>query len=254
MTTRIFITGASSGLGRGLALGYAAPGVTLGLLSRRAGALREVAQEGTRRGAKVVVLPGDVRDTEQMQAAADAFLSETGGVDIAIANAGIGEPRDDQRLSAAEVAGVLGTNLLGVTNTLLPFVPAMRRGNRGTLVAVASMAGFRALPGSLSYSTAKAAVMCFMEGLGQELASTEIATVCLCPGFVRTEITARNDFHMPFLLECDDACRRMRKAIARRRSRYVFPLPMRLLSGPLRLAPQAVLHWVSPKSVTKTHP
>jgi short-subunit dehydrogenase len=244
---RALITGASSGLGEGLARLYGAPGATIGLVGRREEALRKLAAELEQKGARPLIYPADVRDTEIMAETARHFFEHAGGCDVVIANAGIGEGRRDQRFDSRAAAEVLHVNVIGLTNTLLPWVELMRAQGSGTLVGMASIAGYRAIVGSLSYSASKAAVMTFMEGLQMELDGTGVHAMAICPGFVRTPLTDKNDFKMPFRIECDDACLRMKKAIDAKKRHYTFPLPMLLAAQLMRVAPQWVLKRSSPR-------
>jgi short-subunit dehydrogenase len=235
---RIFLTGASSGLGRGLALELAGPDRALGLVARRSELLEELSRQLRARGSEALVLPADVSSTERMAQAAHEFLEWAGGVDLVLANAGIGEGRRSERVDAARVAQVFTVNVIGVANTLLPWVAPMRAQGSGILAAVSSVAGFRALPGSVSYSASKAAVTTFVEGLRMELHGSGVHAMTLCPGFVRTPLTDKNDFSMPFLMDCERACRLMVRAIERRETTYVFPWQMRLASKLLRHGPE----------------
>ncbi len=244
---RIFITGASSGIGRGLAFEYARPNVKLGLLSRRGDVLEELCAELRKRGADAAPYPADVRDTDAVGEAARRFLAWAGGADLVIANAGIGERADGNRTDPRRVAEVMNVNVVGVTNTVLPFVEPMRRANAGTLVAISSVAGHRALPGSVSYSASKAAVITFMDGLRMELHGSGVHAMTICPGFVRTPLTDLNRYSMPFLLECEEACRIIRKAIERRANTFTFPWQMRGLTPVIKHAPEWVLRKAAPK-------
>lgn len=239
--TRVFLTGASSGIGRGLALQLARPGGRIGLVARRQPELEELAAELDRRGCRALVLPVDVRDTDAMRDAAQEFATWAGGADLVIANAGIGEGRRGERFDPQRVAEVFSVNVIGVSNTVLPFVELMRAQGYGTLAAVASVAGLRALPGSTSYSASKAAVLTFMDSLRMELHGTGVHAMTLCPGFVRTPLTDKNAFSMPFLMECERACELMVSAIQRRVNTYVFPWQMRVLGAILRYGPEALV-------------
>lgn len=244
------MTGASSGLGRGLALELARPGRSIALVARRRDLLDELATELEARGCTPLVLPGDVRDTTLMGQLAERFLDWAGGVDLVIGNAGIGEGRRVTRIDPQRVAEVVSINALGVTNTVLPFVGPMRDQQSGTLVAVGSVAGFRAMPGSLSYSASKAFVATFMEGLRMELHGSGVHAMTLCPGFIRTPLTDQNDFAMPFLMDCESACRLMVDAIERREDTYVFPWQMRLASALLRHGPEWFVRRVASRGRT----
>lgn len=244
---RALITGASSGLGEGLARLYAEPGAVLGLVGRREDALQRLAAQVEQQGARAVIYSADVRDTAKMEETAHRFLDFAGGCDVVIANAGIGEGPSAVRCDSRAAAEVLHINVIGLTNTLLPWVDLMQKQGWGTLVGMASVAGYRAIPGSLSYSASKAAVMTFMEGLQMELDGTGVHAMTICPGFVRTPLTDKNDFSMPFRIECEDACLRMKKAIDAKKRQYTFPLPMFLAAQILRVAPQWLLKQSSPR-------
>jgi short-subunit dehydrogenase len=244
---RVLITGASSGLGKGLALAYAESGNVLGLVARREDALQEVARAANERGARSIVLKADVRDADAMNEAVASFSERAGGIDIAIANAGVSEGRNDERIDAKRAAQLFEINVIGVSNTLLPCVGRMVEQGSGTLVGMSSVAGYRAIPGSLCYSTSKAAVITFMEGLEMELSGSGVHAMSLCPGFVRTPLTDKNEFSMPFMIECDDACARMKRAIDQKKSQYTFPLPMAVAAQIMRVAPKWLLMRASPR-------
>ena len=159
--------------------------------------------------------------------------------DIVIANAGV------SRGTLTEVAAdlpdfraVFDTNVLGIVHTFHPFLAAMRAARRGTLVGVASVAGFRGLPGAAAYSASKAAAITYLESLRVEQAGTGVAVVTICPGYVATPLTARNRYPMPFLLTPDKAARLIARAIDRRKRFYVLPWPMALVGRGLRLMPR----------------
>lgn len=235
---RIFLTGASSGIGRGMALRLAKPGAALGLVARRRERLDELARELEGRGCRVLVLPADVRETASMTTAARQFLAWAGGADLVLANAGIGEGRRSERIDPERAGNVLSVNVLGVANTLFPFVAPLREQGAGILAAIGSVAGFRAMPGSLSYSASKAAVRTLLDGLRMELHGSGVHAMTLCPGFIRTPLTDKNTFDMPFLMECERACELMVRAIERRETTYVFPWQMRVAGFVLRNGPE----------------
>ena len=132
---------------------------------------------------------------------------------------------------------VMDTNVLGMVATLQPFVAPMRSRRSGTLVGIASVAGFRGLPGSGAYSASKSATITYLESLRAELHGSGVSVVTLCPGYSRTPMTAANPYRMPFLLEADDAARRIARAIAKRRRLAVIPWQMALVSVVLRNLP-----------------
>lgn len=238
---RVVITGATAGIGEALAHEYAAAGVTLGLTGRRADRLEAVAAACRAKGATVHTWPTDVVDQPGMQAMAREFLERAGGVDLVIANAGIGGPDRLERGDPAPIVRTLEVNVNGVVNTLVPFMPAMIAQRSGHLAAVASVAGFRAMPLRTTYSASKIAVRTLMEGWGMDLEPHGITVTSINPGFVESELTAKNRFPMPFILPTPAAARRIVRALRRRRRVYTFPLPMAVLARVLALAPRWVV-------------
>lgn len=234
---RVFITGASSGIGEALARHYAAQGASLGLFARRASELARVAR--TLAPARVECYAGDVRDAAALERAANAFTARVGVPDVVVANAGIstgtvtGHAED---LSAFE--RVFDTNVLGMVNTFHPFITPMRERRHGTLVGIASVAGFRGLPGSGAYSASKAAAIAYLESLRVELRAARIAVVTVCPGYIATPMTDGNPYPMPFLMQPDVAARKIARAIARRKRFYVLPWPMALAGAVFRALPR----------------
>ena len=232
---RIVITGASAGIGEALARHYAAPDTVIGLIARR----REPMQ------ALAAALPGrceihvlDVTDGAALERAARDFCARHGAPDLVIANAGvsIGTHGDDPS-DVAKLRRVLEVNVVGLAATLAAFAPAMRAAGRGTLCGIASVAGFRGLPGAGAYSASKAAAIKWLESLRAELAGSGVAVVTICPGYIDTPMTRVNRYRMPFLLSAEEAARRFARAIAARRRLVVIPWQMALVSVLLRLAP-----------------
>jgi short-subunit dehydrogenase len=248
---RVFITGASSGLGEGLARHYATPGAVIGLCARRAALLSELGQEIAGRGARAIVHAVDVGDTTGMEKAAAEFAAECGGVDLVIANAGIGIPHQTREGKSEPIARLMRVNVIGVTNTVVPFVPVMVKQGSGTLAAVGSVAGYRGLPGRAAYSASKAAVVTFMDALRLDLHGTGVHAMTLCPGFVHTPLTASTSGKLPFVISCDEAVAQMTAAIERRVPTFTFPWQMRIVSRVLRLIPETVLRRLSPPARTQ---
>ncbi len=155
-----------------------------------------------------------------------------------IANAGISAGTAGEYIEdIAKLRRVLEVNVIGMAATLAAFAPAMRRAGRGTLVCVASVAGFRGLAGNGAYSASKAAARIWTESLRTELYGSGVSVVCICPGYVDTPLTRVNRFRMPFLLSADAAAPRIARAIAARRRVAVIPWQMALVSIVLRALP-----------------
>lgn len=243
---RVFITGASSGLGEGLARHYGRSGASIGLLARRRELLDDLARALREGGARAEVYAADVADSAAVQQAVDAFVGVAGGADLVIANAGVTIKNSLMKGDAESVARLLAVNVIGVTNTLIPFVPVMLRQKTGTLVAVSSVAGYRGLPGRAAYSASKAAVTTFMDGLRMSLHGTGVHAMALCPGFIRTPMTATLSSPPPFQIEVDEAVRLMARAVDARRDTYVLPWQMSLIRHVLGVAPEWVVRRMTP--------
>lgn len=223
----VLITGASSGLGRALALQCAAPGVELHLSGRDATRLEAVAAACRARGAAAQARVLDVRDA----AAMEAWIAAAGQLDLVVANAGISAGTGDGRPeSAAQTRVVFAANLDGVLNTVMPALAAMRMqapgadGVRGRIGVVASIAAFVPAPGAPAYCASKAAVDVWTVAAAAATARREgVLMTSICPGYVRTAMTARNRFLMPGLMDADRAARIMLRGLAAGRRRIVFP-------------------------------
>lgn len=234
---RVFLTGASSGLGEALAAHYAREGATLGLFARRETELARLA--ASLAPATVATYVGDVREPADLARAATDFMSRFGVPDVVIANAGISRGTlTDEPDDIAAFKAVLETNVLGMVHTFAPFVRPMRDARSGVLAGIASVAGFRGLPGSGAYCGSKSAAITYLESLRVELRGSGVAVVTVCPGFIATPLTARNPYRMPFLLTPDKAAALTASAIARRKRFYVLPWQMALFSRVLRCLPR----------------
>lgn len=237
---KVVVTGASDGIGAAIAREYAARGATLGLMARRQEQLRALASslEDSFKSS-VASYAVDVRDGPALAAAAADFTSRFGLPDIVIANAGVSAGNLTEIADDIETCQwILDVNVMGIVKTFQPFLEPMRAAGQGVLVGIASVAGIRGLPGSGAYCASKAAAISYLESLRVELRGSGVSVVTLCPGYVRTAMTARNPYAMPFLLEPDDAARRLIRAIGARRPYAVVPWQMGIVAGLLRLLPR----------------
>jgi short-subunit dehydrogenase len=239
------ITGASSGIGWALARVLAAEGCKVGLVARRRDKLEALAREISTAGGTAAVAAADVGDRKQTGTAVHEVAAQLGPVDLLIANAGVGMPTQLDPPNVADVEEMLRVNFLGVVYALEAVLPDMLRRGRGHVAAVSSLAAYKGLPGESGYCASKAAVNAYLEGLRIHLRDRGIAVTTICPGFVRTPMTAVNDFHMPWLLEADEAARRIVRALRRKRKVYNFPWQMSLLMKATRWAPD----WVMARSM-----
>lgn len=220
---RIVITGASSGIGRALAEAYAAPSVSLGLIGRDAVRLAEVADVCRARGATVDTVSLDVRDRTQVAGWLTAF-DTAAPIDLLIANAGISAGTGGMLgESPKQAQKIFAVNMDGVLNTLHPIIPRMIARKRGQLALMSSLAGFRGMPGAPAYSASKGVVRLYGEGLRGDLARHNIKVSVICPGFIRTPMTAVNNFPMPFIMDVNKAALRIIGGLARNQGRIAFP-------------------------------
>lgn len=231
----VFITGASSGLGQALARHYAAQGHVLGLVARRSERLQNLARELS---GFVHLYSADVRDRAALHGAARDFMSKAGSIDIVIANAGVSAGTLTECTDDFEVfKDIFDINVLAMVSTFEPFLPALIKQGHGTLVGIASVAGVRGLPGAGAYSASKSAVTTYCESLRLELKPKGIDVVTIAPGYVKSEMTARNPYGMPFLLEADEFARRAARAIDAKRRYAVIPWQMAIVARIMRVLP-----------------
>ena len=232
---RLFITGASSGIGEALARHYAAEDTEIGLFARRRELLETLAANLPGRTA---VYAADIADAAAVDAAAKDFLARFGTPDLVIANAGVSiGTRADSIADVDRLRRVLEVNVTGLAATLSAFAPSMRAAGRGTLCGIASVAGFRGLPGASAYSASKSAARTWLEALRVELAGSGVSVVTICPGYIDTPMTQVNRYRMPFIISAEEAARRFARAIAARKRLAVIPWQMALVSLLLRLVP-----------------
>lgn len=232
---RVVITGASSGIGLALARQYLERGAYVAAIARRGELLQVLAAEFPGR---IHCYALDVRNAVALREAAEDFIAHVGVPDVVIANAGVSVgtlteyPED---IDAFEQ--LVDINLLGIVKTFQPFVASMRNNGHATLVGIASVAGFRGLPGAGAYSASKAAAIAYLESLRVELHGSGVKVVTLCPGYIKTAMTEINPYPMPFILEADEAARRMVRVIDRQKSFAVIPWQMGMAGWLLKRLP-----------------
>ena len=246
---KVFLTGASSGLGEALAQHYARAGATVGLVARRAQRLEQLRAS----------LPGtacayvaDVRELPAMQRAAAAFIAAHGVPDIVIANAGVSHGTYTEIAEdAATFREIMDINVAGLVHTFQPFIAGMRERGDGQLVGIASVAGLRGIPYAGAYSASKAAAIKYLEALRVEMRKRGIAVTTICPGYVATEMTRDNPYRMPFLLSADEAARRFARVIAARRRYAIVPWQMAIVGRILQALPDALYDRLASKAGRK---
>lgn len=241
MTKRVFITGASSGIGAALARHYAEQGASLGLVARRADVLKQLAADlPNAQSHRCYAL--DVTDHAALAGAAADFISAGEGVDVVIANAGISlGTLTEHGEDFAVFEKIVATNLNATVATFSPFIAAMKlqaqRGRSARLVGIGSVAGMRGLPGAEAYSASKAAVITYCESLRLEMGKYGIKVVTLVPGYIKTPMTDVNTYPMPFLMPVDVFAAKAVAAVEHGTSYRVIPWQMGVVAKLLRLLP-----------------
>lgn len=249
---RVFITGASSGIGAALAREYAARGASLGLLARRGDRL-EALRAALPNPERHRVYAVDVLDRPRLAAAARDFIEAGGGADIVIACAGISHGTLTERADDLPVFdAVFATNVNATVATFAPFIAAMRaQANPCRLVGIGSVAGIRGMRGAGAYCASKAAVHSYCEALRLELRASNIRVVTIAPGYIATPMTSNNRFPMPFLMRADRFAAQAAAAIARGDSYRVLPWQMGIVARLLRLLPNALFDRAFARAPTK---
>ena len=241
----VLITGASSGIGAFLARELVRRGARVGLLARREEKLRQLAEELRRSGGRAAWSLADVVDPEELAQALDAVDAELGGTDVVVANAGYGGPDPPHKFKPGAAIKMYDTNLFGMLRLIDWALPRFLEAGRGHIVGVASVASFAGLTHTSAYSGSKAAMRIHLQALRVSLKDQGIAVTTICPGFVKSELTAKAPYSMPFLWETDRAAGYIADAMETRRGEVVFPWQMRLLKQfSVRLAPVAFLEWL----------
>ncbi len=235
----ILITGATSGLGWALAEIYAQEGNILFLTGRNSKRLNQITQICQSKQAKIISKIIDIKDSEAVKNWVDQIGKEF-GLDLVIANAGISAGTSSGSESENQIKEIFSTNIDGVLNTINPAITAMlpldldscrgkiigNRKYRGQIAIISSLAGFRGLPSSPAYSASKSCVRVYGEALRGSLAPLGIAVNVVCPGYIKTPMTAINDFPMPFLIDVKKAAQIIKKSLAKNKSRIAFPFPL----------------------------
>ena len=229
----IFITGGTTGIGWGLAQSYLKEGHRVAVCGRD---LTKISREDKAVYPELKGYELSVTDKVALKEAINDFAQ--GGLDIVIANAGISHGSKNRWPDHEVTEAIYQTNVLGVVNTFMPALEVFKPKGRGQLVAIASVAGFIGLPGASAYSGSKSAVIQMCESYALDLPRWGIDVTTICPGFIDTPLTRKNDHPMPFLMSCEKAVRKMRKAIEKRKVLYVFPWQMALAIHILRRIPR----------------
>ena len=226
-----WVVGASSGIGAAVARELLSRGATVAISARRKEQLHDVA------GGHMLVLAADVTDAASVAAAAARVRQELGPVDLAVLSAGYWKQMNPADWDTDVFDHHIRVNLTGMSNSIAALLPDMLQRHHGVIAGIASVAGYRGLPGSEAYGATKAAQINLLESLRVHTARTGVHVTTICPGFVRTDLTAGNPFPMPFIIDADQAARSICDGLERDRTEIVFPIRMALLMKTARLVP-----------------
>lgn len=258
---KVFITGASSGIGEALATEYAIrynnSDTTIGLVARRSEHLLKIQtslQETYQ--VKCTIYPLDVRDSAALATASENFMQQHGTPNVVVACAGVSRGTlTEYQADIAAFQAVMDINVMGLVHTFQPFIAAMREaaklGNVAQLVGIASVAGIRGLPGAGAYSASKAAAISYLESLRVEMAANNIAVTTIAPGYIRTPMTDVNQYKMPFLMDANIAAAKFVNAIESKRRFVVIPWQMSWVVRFMRFVPPFLWDWAMKKAPHK---
>jgi len=242
-----FITGASSGLGTGLAIRLAKEGYAVGLAARRADLLEELVAEIRSGGGKAQAFPCDVANRDQVLSSIRSCEDQLGPVDLLVANAGVSRNTRIEAFDGLDIEQIIRVNLMGAIYSTEGVLAGMLERDRGQIVAVASIAGFAGLPMSAAYSASKGGMINFFESLRIDLRGTGVDVTVITPGFVKTAMTSQNRHKMPFLMDLDLAIEVMVRAIRKRKKSLAFPRPLAAVVWGARFLPRPVYDWLASK-------
>ena len=228
------ITGASSGIGEAVAVELHRRGWRVGLIARREDKLRAIT-EGL--GEHAGFVTADVTDEDALTQAVRSLESSLGPCDLMLANAGIGDGRSARGFSSEATKGILRVNVDGVIHSFAAVLPGMMERGSGALAVTSSVAGFRGLPNFGAYSASKACVTALVEAMRVDLRRSNIKVTTIHPGFVVSELTERNAFSMPFLVQTPRAARIIANGLERGKAEINFPWQMICLMKIVKWAP-----------------
>jgi len=241
-----YVTGASSGLGAEIARELARRGARVVLAARRLERLDELCEQIRAAGGAADAAPVDVGDADAVRAEVARWDAELAGLDLVVANAGVGTSGHARDLSWDDLERVLRVNAVGAIATLHAGLARMLPRGRGTLAGISSVAAYRGLPTSGAYSASKACLSTYLETLRADLRGSGVRVVDVRPGFVRTEMTAGAAFPMPFLMGVEPATRRIVRGLERGTAQVAFPWPMQLALGVAQALPNALWRGLAP--------
>ncbi len=243
MTDVIWVTGASKGIGRALAIELASRGAVVVASARSADELDKLSQEASNLKGSIEGYALDVTDLAAVTDAVGAIENQHGTIKTAILNAGTHQPVEPAKFAVDDMRKLYELNVFGTANCVEAVLKPYLQRNSGRLAIVASVAGYGGLPTSAYYGSSKAALINLAETLRLDLAKTDIVVQCINPGFVKTPLTDKNEFPMPFLIEAEVAAKRIADGLETGRFEIAFPRPFIAVMKLLGLLPYSLYFW-----------
>lgn len=245
----VLITGAGAGIGRQLAVDLAAGGAAIAALDINAEALATLADQ--LQGKPAAWATADVTDREALLAGVDELQKRLGPIDVLIANAGVGRETSALLFHAREFEEMIRVNLIGVANSIEAVLQGMLKRRRGHLVGISSLASFRGIPGMAAYCASKSGVNALLESMRPELKPFGIDVTIVCPGWIRTAMTAGISVPAAELMDVATAARQIITAIAKRRPFHAFPPVGRRRMRLLRWLPSSTSDWLLARALRR---
>jgi short-subunit dehydrogenase len=233
----VWLTGASSGIGEALAYELAQRGAKVAITARRAERLDEIAGAIRAQGGEVACYPGDVLNLQEMKKIATDIETAWGSIDLVIPNAGTHIFTVPEEFNSQEYMSLMQVNFGGMLHCIEAVVPSMLMRGKGVIAPIASLAGYRGLPRAAAYGASKAAMIHFLESIRFHLKPRGLTICIVNPGFVKTPLTDKNDFRMPFLVDAPHAARIICDGIERGKREIAFPFPFNWVLKIARMLP-----------------
>ncbi|MFL2983062.1 MAG: SDR family NAD(P)-dependent oxidoreductase [Candidatus Neomarinimicrobiota bacterium] len=243
---KVFITGASSGIGKALAFAYSKLNCCIGISARRVQLLKEISNECKNLGGTVFTYELDVQNPEKCKSVAQNFIKDAQGIDYVIANAGIGGDDGLFSGSSENINNIINTNVMGVTNSLMPFIPTMKDQNKGTLVCISSVASYVPLPFHGGYTSSKIAIRMIFNSWRPTLMKHNIKTVSICPGLIDTPIVKGAARKLPMQSTTVSAMKFV-DIIKKGKKNYVYPWYYRVLIFTYYMIPNSLYNLIIKK-------
>lgn len=247
----VLITGASSGIGYELAKQFSAENCNLALLARRKNIIDDLAANLESPDKKVITFKCDVRNKKEVGETFNQVKNIFKNIDVAILNSGVSYRIDIDNFDLTKIEETINTNLFGLIYCIDNLLPDLKKNNNGMIVGISSLAGVRGFPRSAAYCASKSAVTKFLESLRIELRKYKIKVITVKPGFIKTAMTEKNEFKMPFLMNLRGAAKTIIDGIKKEKKIIEFPLPTVLGAKFLGILPASVFDFLLSKNLPK---